>query len=210
MATKRKGGRTKETDKPYEGVKENIGVKTVQQGRSCKICSKHQDLVPVIDAMLAAQIPYRQISKMIQEEHGTKITIYDLSIHKRHMDDKLLGEIEVEFDEDIVKELKRAESLQHERTQNQILAERLRAVLNHLIKNNLWKHVRPDMLRALADLYKAATSEVRLAAAEEYRQIEHDETDMLNGLLKMIDKMKGDNNESKKVSGDAKGSGGNS
>ncbi|HHE40760.1 MAG TPA: hypothetical protein ENL10_04585 [Candidatus Cloacimonetes bacterium] len=157
--------------------------------------------------MLAAQIPYRQIVAMIHEEYGEKITIYDLSVHKQHMQEEELEQFEIDFDEAAIKELKRAESLQHERVQNQLLAERLRAVLNALIKKGMWKHVRPDMMRALADLYKAATTEVRLAAAEEYKQIEHDETDMLSGLLKMIDKVKGEKDASAEVSDDEKDSG---
>lgn len=198
----------KETDKLYQGVQEGIGIKTHHANRSCKICNKHKDLVPVIDAMLAAQIPYREIVKMVAEEHGVKITIYDLSVHKRHQLEEGF-EINIEaIDEDFIKKLKRAEALQHERVKNQIMAEKVRAVIKALIEEGMWKNVRPDMMRALADLYKTVTSEVRLAAAEEYRQIEHEETDLIEGLMKAIGQLEGKDAD-KKVS-DAKETGGGS
>jgi hypothetical protein len=198
----------KPTPQIYEGLQEDIGVKTHHANRNCKICNKHPDLVPVIDTMMAAQIPYRQISKMIAEEHGVKITIYDLSVHKRHQLEEGF-EINIEaIDEDFIKKLKRADAIQHERVKNQIMAEKVRAVIKALIDNGMWKNVRPDMMRALADLYKTVTSEVRLAAAEEYRQIEHEETDLIEGLMKAIGQLEGKDAD-KKVS-DAKETGGSS
>lgn len=189
----------KPTPQIYEGLQEGIGVKTHHANRNCKICNKHPDLVPVIDTMMAAQIPYRQISKMIAEEHGVKITIYDLSVHKKHqMNDNLDIQID-KVDEQFIKNLKRAESLQHERVKNQILAEKVRAVLKALIDNNMWHNIRPDMLKALSELYKTVTSEVRLASAEEYRQIEHEESDLLEGLVKAINALEGKDAD-KKVS----------
>jgi hypothetical protein len=145
---------------------------------------------------------------MVAEEHGVKITIYDLSVHKRHQLEEGF-EINIEaIDEDFIKKLKRADALQHERVTNQIMAEKVRAVIKALIEEGMWKNVRPDMMRALADLYKTVTSEVRLAAAEEYRQIEHEETDLIEGLMKAIGQLEGKDAD-KKVS-DAKETGGSS
>jgi len=158
---------------------------------TCKIC-KLPEVKDAVDGLLDSGASYREVKKLIMEEHGVKLTLQEISYHNHHRKvDTISSYVQsVEIDESEIESLTRSEALKRERVQNQVLAYKIRAILNALIETGKWAEIRPDYLKSLTELYKVATSEARLGTNEEFKQLMNEETDVIKELMRVVEGLK--------------------
>jgi hypothetical protein len=153
----------------------------------CRIC-ENPELTPVVDKLLDANVTYREIKKVIKEEFDINLALQEISFHNHHRKvdyiKNALQEIEVDLEE--LKNLPRSEALKRERIENQILAVKVRKILDELLTTGRWAEIRPDYIKALTELYDVSTSETRLATSEEFKQLQNEETDLMKELMRAI------------------------
>jgi len=158
---------------------------------TCKIC-RISEVRDTVDGLLDSGASYREIKKLVMEEHGVNLTLQQISYHNHHRKvDTISSYVQnVEINEQEIESLTRSEALKRERIQNQILAFKVRAILNALLETGKWAEIRPDYLKALTELYKAATSETRLGTNEEFKQLMNEETDVIKELMHVVEGLK--------------------
>lgn len=169
------------------------GLDAVNFSDQCKVCnSPHR---AEIEKLILEGWSVRRIANWLKETYGEQISHAAIANHKnkhfnvaREIRKRVSVEESKQLFETAVREgISRIDSLKQERLKNIELAEMLRSIFKQLLVNNNWKTVSPETIKALQMLYHTATTQVRLTAAEEYKQLGGtDVEDVVGELLRQL------------------------
>lgn len=173
-----------------------LANQTKKQRTSNKIF-ENEELKLALDMYLDSNVAYRKIKELLEQEFSVKISLSEIAVYaQQRQAEQISRELsKIEVNEEEIRSLTRPDALKRERIENQVLAVKIRKLIQTLIDTNKWLDIRPDFIKALADIYKTATAEARLGTAEEFRQLQNEENDALIEILKYVKGLDDDDSE---------------